>query len=211
MTINHSKTVIMHFCTSSVPVPPPQLTVGPHPLKVVRCAKLLGVTVDDQLTWKQHVASTVRSATYRLYMLRRLRSLGTPTDELSGVYLTFILPKLMYASPAWSSSLTHIQQVKLESVQKRGCRVILGPAYTTYEETLTTLSLSRISTRHREALEKFGRGLLHHPRLRNMLPPDAPRPVRATRHHNKITPLKAPRTDRYRLSTIPTMVRAINQ
>ncbi|KAK8373838.1 hypothetical protein O3P69_013539, partial [Scylla paramamosain] len=59
--------------------------------------------------------------------------------------------------------------------------------------------------RHREALEKFGRGLLHHPRLRNMLPPDAPRPVRATRHHNRITPLKAPRTDRYRLSAIPTM------
>ncbi|XP_063862994.1 uncharacterized protein LOC135102139 [Scylla paramamosain] len=211
MTINHSKTVVMHFCTSSVPVPPPRLTVGPHPLQVVQCAKLLGVTVDNQLNWKQHVASTVRSATYRLYMLRRLRSLGTLTDELRRVYLTFILPKLMYASPAWSSSLTHTQQLQLESVQKRACRVILGPAYTTYEEALTNLSLSRITTRHREALEKFGRGLLHHPRLRNMLPPDAPRPVRTTRHHNKITPLKAPRTDWYRLSAIPTMVRAINQ
>ncbi|XP_063886472.1 uncharacterized protein LOC135114506 [Scylla paramamosain] len=114
----------------------------------------------------------------QLYMLRRLRSLGTPTDELRGVYLTFILPKLMYASPAWSSSLTHTQQLQLESVQKRACRVILGPAYTTYEEALTTLSLSRLSTRHREALEKFGRGLLHHPRLRHMLPPDAPRIVK---------------------------------
>ncbi|XP_063860409.1 carnitine O-palmitoyltransferase 2, mitochondrial-like isoform X2 [Scylla paramamosain] len=211
MTINHNKTVVMHFCTSSVPVPPPQLSVGPHPLQVVRCAKLLGVTVDDQLTWKQHVASTIRSATYRLYMLRRLRSLGTPTDELRGVYLTFILPKLMYASPAWSSSLTQTQQLQLESVQKRACRVILGPAYTTYEEALNTLKLSRLSTRYSEALEKFGRGLLNHPRLRSLLPPDAPRPTRATRHHNKITPLKAPRTDRYRLSAIPTMVRAINQ
>ncbi|XP_063852301.1 uncharacterized protein LOC135095411 isoform X1 [Scylla paramamosain] len=178
-----------------LPGPPPQLTVGPHPLQVVQCAKLLGVTVDDQLTWKQHVASTVRSATYRLYMLCRLRSLGTPTDELRGVYLTFILPKLVYAFPAWSSSLTHTQQLQLESEQKRACRVILGLAYTTYEEALTTLGLSRLSTRHREALEKFGRGLLHHPRLRNMLPPDAPHPVCATRHHNKIMPLKAPRTD----------------
>ncbi|XP_063877111.1 uncharacterized protein LOC135109616 isoform X2 [Scylla paramamosain] len=211
MTINHNKTVVMHFCTSSVPVPPPQLSVGPHPLQVVRCAKLLGVMVDDQLTWKQHVASTIRSATYRLYMLRRLRSLGTPTDELRGVYVTFILPKLMYASPVWSSSLTQTQQLQLESVQKRACRVILGPAYTTYEEALNTLRLSRLSTRYREALEKFGRGLLNHPRLRNMLLPDAPRPARATRHHNKITPLKAPRMDRYRLSVIPTMVRAINQ
>ncbi|XP_063854348.1 uncharacterized protein LOC135096624 isoform X4 [Scylla paramamosain] len=104
---------------------------------------LLGVTVDDQLTWKQHVASTVRSATYKLYMMRRLRSLGTLTDELRGVCLTFILPKLMYASPAWSSSLTHTQQLQLERVQKRACRVIFVPAYTTCDEALTTLSLFR--------------------------------------------------------------------
>ena len=144
-------------------------------------------------------------------MLRRLRSLGTPAEELRGVYLTFILPKLMYASPAWSSSLTRTQQQQLESVQKRACRVILGAAYTTYEDALTTLSLPSLSSRHREALEKFGRGLLRHPRLREMLPPDVPRQTRTTRHTNKITPLKAPRTDRYLHSAIPTMVRAINR
>ena len=211
MTINHSKTVVMHVCTSSAAIPPPQLSVGPHPLQVVRSTKLLGVIVDDQLTWKQHVTTTVRSAAYKLYLLRRLRSLGTPTHELRGVYLTFILPKLMYASPAWSSSLTSTQQQQLESVQKRACRIILGPAYTTYDDALSTLSLPRLSARHREALEKLGRDLLHHPRLRHMLPPDAPRPARATRHHNKITPLRAQRTDRYRLSATPTMVRAINR
>ena len=40
ITINHSK---------NVSVPPPQLPVGPHHLLVGRSAKLLGVTVDDQL------------------------------------------------------------------------------------------------------------------------------------------------------------------
>ena len=55
MTINHSKTVVMHICTSSAAVPPPQLSVGPHPLQVVPTAKLLGVTIDNHLTWKQHV------------------------------------------------------------------------------------------------------------------------------------------------------------
>ncbi len=38
ITINHSKTVVMYFCTSSVPLPPPHLTVGPYPLQVVQCA-----------------------------------------------------------------------------------------------------------------------------------------------------------------------------
>ncbi|MPC28185.1 hypothetical protein E2C01_021380 [Portunus trituberculatus] len=57
MTINHTKTVVMHICTSSAAVPPPQLSLGPHPLQVVRSAKVLGVTVDDQLTWTLHVTA----------------------------------------------------------------------------------------------------------------------------------------------------------
>lgn len=210
MTINHAKTVVMHICTSSAAVPPPQISVGPHALQVVRSTKLLGVTVDDQLTWKQHVSNIVRSASFKIYMLRRLRSLGTPTEELRGVYLTFILPKLMYASPAWSSSLTLTQQQQLERVQKRAFRVIMGPAYRDYEHALSHLSLPRLSARHREALVKFGEGLLRHPRHRHMLPPDMPPPVRASRHRKRLLPLRAQRTDRYRLSAVPTIVRALN-
>ncbi|MPC78037.1 hypothetical protein E2C01_072510 [Portunus trituberculatus] len=129
-TINYTETLVMHVCISPVAVPHPQLTLSPHLLQVVRSAKLLGVTVDDQLTWKQHVTTTVRSADYRLYMLRRLKSLGIPADELEGVYLTLVLPRLMYASLAWSSSLTSHQQQQLEDVQKRACMIILSPAYT---------------------------------------------------------------------------------
>ncbi|MPD01430.1 hypothetical protein E2C01_096957 [Portunus trituberculatus] len=114
-------------------------------------------------------------------MLRRLMSLGAPADELMGVYLTFILPKLMYASPAWSSSLNLTQRQQLERVQKRAFRVILGPAYRSSEDALTCLTLPRLATRHQEALEKFGEGLLHHPRLRHLLPQDVPLPARATR------------------------------
>ena len=124
MTINHTKTVVMHFCTSKTTVPAPQLLIGTHPLQVVQSTKLLGVTVNDQLTWKEHVSNIVRAASYRIYMLRRLRSLGTPADELKGVYTSFILPKFMYASPAWSPSLNLTQQQQLERVQKRACRVI---------------------------------------------------------------------------------------
>ena len=211
MCINHTKIVVMHICTSKAAVPPPQLSVGPHYLQVVQSTKLLGVMVDDQLSWKPHVTTIIRSASYKIYMLRRLRSLGAPADELRGVYLTFILPKLMYASPAWSSSLNLTQRQQLERVQKRAFRVILGPAYRSYEDALTCLSLPRLASRHQEALDKFGEGLLRHPRLRHLLPPDVPPPVRATRHHNRVAPLRAPRTDRYHHSAVPTMVRAINK
>ena len=84
VTINHTKTVVLHACTSRTAVPPPQLTIGSHPRQVVNTFQLLGVVLDDHLSWGQHVASVVTSASYRLYMLRRLRSLGTPVDEVKG-------------------------------------------------------------------------------------------------------------------------------
>ncbi|MPC95724.1 hypothetical protein E2C01_090948 [Portunus trituberculatus] len=66
------------------------------------------------------------------------------------------------------------QQQQLKNVHKSACKVILGPAYTNYEDVLNILSLLKLSTRHRETLEKLGRGLLRHPRLSHLLRPDAP-------------------------------------
>ena len=210
VTINHSKTVVMHVCTSKADIPPPQLTIGPHPLQVVNTIKLLGVVLDDHLSWGQHVAMVVKAASYRLYMLRRLRSLGTPASELKGVYTSFILPKLTYASPAWSSSLNATQLHRLERVQKRACRVILGPAYDNYDAALTSLSLPSLAERYNQALTVFGAGLLKSQRHRHFLPRDAPHTSRTLRHNNRLMPLRAQRTDRYKHSAIPTIIRGIN-
>ncbi|XP_069996636.1 uncharacterized protein [Penaeus vannamei] len=70
VTLNHKKTVVMHFAFA--------LTTGDHTLDVVRAAKIPGVTLDDRLTWEQHVSTIVTSASLRLYMLRRLKTLGCP-------------------------------------------------------------------------------------------------------------------------------------
>ncbi|XP_076036802.1 uncharacterized protein LOC143022465 [Oratosquilla oratoria] len=209
VTVNHSKTVVMHVCTSKQAVAPHQLSLGSHSLQVVQYAKLLGITLDDHLNCNQHT-NNIRTASYKLYMLRRLRSLGTPSPDLKGVYTTFVLPTLMYASPAWSSSLNITQRSKLERVQRRACRIILGGQYEGYEHALTTLSLPIVSVKHSEAVSKFGQDLMFHPRHRHFLPPDTTTTRHATRHPNKIKPIRAPRTDRYKNSTIPSIVRTIN-
>ncbi|MPC73039.1 hypothetical protein E2C01_067355 [Portunus trituberculatus] len=81
-------------------------------------------------------------------MLGKLKSLGMLADKLNGMHLIFILPKLMYASPAWSSSLSSTQQQQLDNMQKEASRVILSPAYTNYNDALTILSLLKLSARH---------------------------------------------------------------
>ncbi|XP_076044841.1 uncharacterized protein LOC143027435 [Oratosquilla oratoria] len=137
VTIDSTKTITMHFCTSKKEVPAPNVTIGTQPLQIVKSTKLMEITIDDQLDWKQHVANTVRAASYQLYMLRRLRLLETPEKELKNIYSTFILPKFRCVSPAWTPSINFTQERQQERVQKKACKLILGSSYFNYEAALT--------------------------------------------------------------------------
>lgn len=82
--------------TSSVPVTPLIFFINNTPLQVVQLAKLLGVTKDRKLMAGLH-SLLIRSATYKLYLLWRLKTLGTLEHKLASVYTRFILSQLAYA------------------------------------------------------------------------------------------------------------------
>ena len=221
VTINAQKSVTMFFSFAKRPPPPPSLTIGANTLETVATFKLLGVTIDNQLKFDPHVANIVKSASYRLHMLRRLKSFGVPPNELVNIYKTFIIPKLTYASPAWSPSLGILQLKRLERVQKRALRISLGPNYISYENALNTTNLPRLAydpahprphppTLYEQILSKFALRLADHPRHRNLLPPILPTPENATRHQNQIRPIRSG-TNRYQNSPIPTMVSLLNK
>ena len=142
-------------------------------------------------------------------MLRRLKSLGVPPSELTNIYKSFILPKLTYASPSWSSSLNTTQLQKLERVQKRAVKIILVPTYAGYEAALATLGLTTLAALYHQTILRFGKRLLKNHRHRHLLPPPAPPPRRAARTHNLLAPVRS-RTDRHKNSPVPTIVRLIN-
>ena len=209
VTINSEKTVLLHFDLSKTPTPQPSLTLADHNLQLVNKSKLLGLTLNSSLTWDDHTQSIVQSASFRLYMLRRLRSLGMQPTELTHIYKTFILPKLTYASPVYSSSLTATQLLRLERVQKRAMRIIHNTNYTNYEQALQNVHLPKLADQYNTSLKRFGLKLLKDNRHRHFLPPPAPPPPNPTRHTNKLAPIKA-RTERHRKSTIPFLVKLIN-
>ncbi|MPC69929.1 hypothetical protein E2C01_064162 [Portunus trituberculatus] len=127
-----------------------------------------------------HVATTVRLAAYRLTCCAdsSYRAHQHLYSAQTHVYLTSVV----FLSHLHSTTAVRgciylvvvLQGLGFMLVQKKACRIILGPAYTSYDHALTTRSLSRLSTIHRETLVKLGRGLLRHSRLRHLLPPDAP-------------------------------------
>ena len=210
MSINPSKTVVLNFSVSITPLPPLSLTLGDHTLDCITSTRILGLTVDDKLNWNQHTNNTLKAASFRLYMLRRLKTFGMPTLELISIYKTFILPKLTYASPAWSCSLTDTQLRRLERVQKRALKISLGANYSTYEEALVTANLQKLEDIYKENQRRLARKLMKDSRHRHLLPVDAPPPAYYLRHANTIVP-NTPRTERYLNSPIPSLTSIINE
>ena len=221
--VNPNKTVTMTFTVADDPPPLPTLTLNNHTLSSVTSFKLLGVTIQHDLGWDLHVSNVVKSASFRLYMLRRLRTLGVPPIELINLYKSFILPKLTYSAAIWTPGLFKYQQRRLESVQKRAIKIALGPSFTTYDQALEAHNLLPLaineahpdlpnSTNYSQILRKFGEKILSHPKHRHFLPPPLPPPRYPTSHHNILQEVRPKqRTDRFTYSPIPSIVRLINK
>lgn len=92
----------MHITTFTTAAPPPVVSIG-TPLQVVETTKLLCVTIDNRLTWKEHVSRTIASASFQLYLLIQIKSLGTPTAHLRLPSLVSI-PQHHPAPPAWEGA-----------------------------------------------------------------------------------------------------------
>ena len=172
--------------------------------------KLLGVTIQNNLSWDiqtNYMITRASKRTYVLYVLKRFRASAA---DLTVVYLMYIRPVLEYASPLWHSSITKHQIDHIELIQKRACCIILGSQYKSYAEVLKTLELYSLVERREQLLSGFGDKLLKSVRPTTMLP--APKKNRhdwALRSAHQLYPPKCRHT-RFRKSIIPAVVDRLN-
>ena len=84
----------------------------------------LGVTLDNKLSWGNHVDNTVAKASRTLGFLRR-NLWFCPKEVKTLAYTTLVRPQLEYATCAWDPyKITQIN--KLERVQRKAARFCLG-------------------------------------------------------------------------------------
>jgi len=62
--------------------------VNNNPIKVVDSAKLLGLTISNNLTWNLHIADVVKKTSKKLYFLVQLTRAKLPTNDLLLFYTT---------------------------------------------------------------------------------------------------------------------------
>jgi len=107
--------------------------------------KDLGITVDDKLTFKDHINKVVTDANRRVCLLFRGFVCKQPTF-LRRAYITYIRPLLEYNTIIWNPSLKKYIDL-IENVQRKFTKRIPGLENLAYEERLGRLNLESLEIR----------------------------------------------------------------
>jgi len=123
MAKNTEKTKSMLITTYQkyykLPVKELTVTLGNLTLQKVKSEKLLGVTIDQTLSWKPHIDRVHKTVSMCLAKFRQIKPF-LPTTARIRYCQAFILPHLDYCSCVWGSG----QVQKLYKLQKRAARMI---------------------------------------------------------------------------------------
>ena len=100
----------------------PKLYLQGHPLKIETKTKYLGLTIDQHLTWDDHVTELCKKLRPKVGLLSRVRHL-LPYPQVMMVYMTTIQSVIDYGLSIWGScSLTN--RLMVQRLQNRCARLI---------------------------------------------------------------------------------------
>ena len=87
-----------------------------------KAARDLGVTLDSNLTYNEHIVSTVSSCISRLGQINRVKHFF---GKRASIIILNVFSKLFYCSSVWSNT-TQANLDKLQAVQNFACRILWG-------------------------------------------------------------------------------------
>ena len=209
MKINQNKTKLMLFNPCKKYDFQPEMDLAGIRIEVVKEMKLLGVIITDDLKWHANTANITKKAYTRLWILRRIKNLGSTRSILLDVYNKQVRSILEYAAVVWDAGLAQDDIQKIERVQKSACAIILGENYNSYEEAMNILQTKPLSVRRRELAKKFAAKASKHPIHKNWFIKNPP---------ELYTRLKKPtfkpvcgRTGRFLNSALPYLTSLLNE
>ena len=99
------------------------VVVNGKQLENVRCAKLLGLEIDHELTFIPHVEKLSKKLSQRMGILKRIKYC-LPLKHRLIFYNTMIRPVIDYVNVVWTNCDKHCLN-RVVKLQKRAARVIL--------------------------------------------------------------------------------------
>ena len=185
-----------------------RLTVNGMKIDQQQSTKILGCWIqEDAGKWSVNTRELVKSAYSRISMLSKLKYTGVSTKDLLEIYSLFIRSRAEYMSVVWHSSLTLIEDKKIENIQKTSLKIILGDNFVDYSGSLDQTGLKSLSDRRKSRCLSFAKRCLKNPHMQQMFPLA---PESNIRHTEKYS-VNFARTENYRNSAIPYCQRLLNE
>ena len=161
---------------------------------------LLGITLNETLSWQDHVNKIYSKASTRIHFLSQLKRTKMPQKDIVKVYVSIVRPVLEYCCQLWHAGLNDQQCHQLESIQERALRIAYPNL--SYNVALTVANLSTLQCRRQLLCQRLFNEL-EEPghRLHDLLPPR--REITHNQRNPKKYPLPKVRTNRYKDSFVP--------
>ena len=180
-------------------------------MEIVSETKLLGVIVNNNLTWDANTKHLVKKANARMRILHKLVSFSVPREDLLNIYILYIRSILEQSCQVWNSSLTLENIQNLERIQKNALKIILQDSYQDYSNALSITGLKSLVERRNELCFRFAKSCVKNELMKSMFPlneaSDRCNMETRNREKYKVTHCK---TKRLQNSAIPFMQNLLN-
>ena len=124
LALNISKTNFVIFAAKNKPMKNVTILINKKAIQQVQYVKYLGVLIDSQLTFAQHISSVVKKVSRVTGLMYRIRGCVN-NQTLKMIYYSLIYSYLLYGLPIWGNADdTHISP--LYTLQKKAIRLILN-------------------------------------------------------------------------------------
>ena len=149
MTLNSAKTKVMIVTTNQkrqrLNKETLDLKFNNNPLNMISNDKILGVFVDNNLTWSEHIKHLTKKISSSIWLLSKIKSFLSLAHQVQ-YYKSYIQPHIDFCNIVWGSS-SEANKLKVFKLQKRAFRVILDYKVEDSNEAMNSLKILSIYDR----------------------------------------------------------------
>lgn len=136
LPLNIEKCVVLHIGKNNP---------SRHPLSTVTSHNDLGVIINSDLNWSEHIVSVCKRANSKLFLIRKCFT-RISLNSMCRLYSIYVRPTLEFAGPVWNPDLAR-DKVLIENVQRKATRLAFGRVRPCYEDRLTMAHLTTFERR----------------------------------------------------------------
>ena len=122
VTFNHSKTESLLLSRKHNRPRHPEITMNQQPIAEVNSHKHLGITLNGECSWHEHLSELKSKAWQRINIMRKLKFI-LDRQSLQAIYVSFIRSLSEYADVVWDNCSQH-EANEFEKIQKEAARIV---------------------------------------------------------------------------------------